>query len=600
MKVVIIGGVAGGATAAARLRRLDERAEIVIIERTGYVSYANCGLPYYVGGTITDRRKLTLQTPESFRSRFRIDVRVNQEATRIDREAKTITVHRLDTDETYTESYDKLILSPGAHATIPSTPGIDGERVFTLRTVEDTFRIHDFVMSKHPRSAIVVGAGFIGLEMAENLCDRGLDVTVVQRSGHVMPTLDEDMAAIAHNHIRSHGVHLLLNTQVERIDHEDNSVRARLVGGKELTADMLILSIGVTPESTLARDAGLELGIRGSIRVDEHMLTSDPAIYAVGDAVQVKHYVTGNDALIALAGPANKQGRIAADNICGIASAFTGSQGSSVLKLFDLTIATTGLTRRSAKMAGIDAEHVILSPASHATYYPGFGNMTMKVVYEPATGRILGAQIIGTDGVDKRVDVVATAIHANMTAADLAELDLAYAPPYSSAKDPVNMAGFMIENIREGRVDQLTWEEALALHAAGNGGAQKNAAAPNDITAEAAESAAADIAKHAGTVLPTVFLDTRTTYEFNAGHISHALHIPLDDLRDRLDELPRNTRLLTYCQSGLRSYVACRILMQHGFACTNIAGGYGFYQETLLDQETRRVGVADCGVALES
>ncbi len=600
MKVVIIGGVAGGATAAARLRRLDERAEIVIIERTGYVSYANCGLPYYVGGTITDRRKLTLQTPESFRSRFRIDVRVNQEATAIDRDAKTITVHRLDTDETYTESYDKLILSPGAHATIPSTPGIDGERVFTLRTVEDTFRIHDFVMSEHPRSAIVVGAGFIGLEMAENLCDRGVDVTVVQRSGHVMPTLDEDMAAIAHNHIRSHGVHLLLNTQVERIDHEDNSVRARLVGGKELTADMLILSIGVTPESTLASDAGLELGIRGSIRVDEHMLTSDPDIYAVGDAVQVKHYVTGNDALIALAGPANKQGRIAADNICGIASAFTGSQGSSVLKLFDLTVATTGLTRRAAQAAGIDAAHVILSPASHATYYPGFGNMTMKVVYEPATGRILGAQIIGTDGVDKRVDVVATAIHANMTAADLAELDLAYAPPYSSAKDPVNMAGFVIENIREGCVDQLTWEEALALHAAGNGDGTQNAAAPNDITAEAAESAAADIAKHAGTVLPTVFLDTRTTYEFNAGHIAHALHIPLDDLRDRLDELPRNTRLLTYCQSGLRSYVACRILMQHGFACTNIAGGYGFYQETLLDQETRRVGVADCGIALES
>lgn len=588
MKVVIIGGVAGGATAAARLRRLDEQAEIIIIERTGYVSYANCGLPYYVGGTITDRRKLTLQTPESFRRRFRIDVRINQEVTEIDRGAKTVTVHRLDTDETYTESFDKLILSPGAHATIPSTPGIDGERVFTLRTVEDTFRIHDFVTREHPRSAIVIGAGFIGLEMAENLRDRGMDVTIVQRSGHVMPTLDEDMAAIAHNHLRSHGVSLLLNTQVECVEHENDSIRARLVSGGELAADMLVLSIGVTPESTLARNAGLELGIRGSIRVDEHMLTSDPDIYAVGDAVQVKHYVTGNDALIALAGPANKQGRIAADNICGIASTFTGSQGSSILKLFDLTIATTGLTCRSAKMAGIDAEHVILSPASHATYYPGFGNMTMKVVYEPATGRILGAQIIGTDGVDKRIDVLATAIHANMTAADLAELDLAYAPPYSSAKDPVNMAGFVIENIRTGRVDQLTWEEALALHAAGNEGGD-----PNDGTAEASANAA-------GTALPTAFLDTRTTREFDAGHIAHALHIPLDDLRDHLDELPRDTRLLTYCQSGLRSYVACRILMQHGFACANIAGGYGFYQETLLDREIQRAEVSDCGIVLES
>lgn len=588
MKVVIIGGVAGGATAAARLRRLDEQAEIIIIERTGYVSYANCGLPYYVGGTITDRRKLTLQTPESFRRRFHIDVRINQEVTEIDRGAKTVTVHRLDTDETYTESFDKLILSPGAHATIPSTPGIDGERVFTLRTVEDTFRIHDFVTREHPRSAIVIGAGFIGLEMAENLRDRGMDVTVVQRSGHVMPTLDEDMAAIAHNHLRSHGVSLLLNTQVECVEHENDSIRARLVSGGELAADMLVLSIGVTPESTLARNAGLELGIRGSIRVDEHMLTSDPDIYAVGDAVQVKHYVTGNDALIALAGPANKQGRIAADNICGIASTFTGSQGSSILKLFDLTIATTGLTRRAAKMAGIDAEHVILSPASHATYYPGFGSMTMKVVYEPATGRILGAQIIGTNGVDKRIDVLATAVHANMTAADLAELDLAYAPPYSSAKDPVNMAGFVIENIREGRVDQLTWEEALALHAAGN-----ENDGPNDGGAEASANAA-------GTALPTAFLDTRTTREFDAGHIAHALHIPLDDLRDHLDELPRDTCLLTYCQSGLRSYVACRILMQHGFTCANIAGGYGFYQETLLDREIQRAEVTDCGIVLES
>lgn len=563
MKVVIIGGVAGGATAAARLRRLDENAQIIVLERSGFVSYANCGLPYFVGGAITDRRKLTLQTPESFHNRFRIDVRVRQEAVRIDREAKTVEVRNLETGETYRESYDKLILSPGARAVIPNLPGIDSSRIFTLRTVEDTFRVHSFVENEQPRSAVVVGAGFIGLEMAENLRDRGMDVTVVQRGGHVMPTLDDDMAAIAHNHLRSHGVKLLLNSDVTGFEEQaDGTMVTNLAQKAPLASDMVVLAVGVAPETTLAQEAGLELGIRGSIKVDEHMLTSDADIYAVGDAVQVKHFVTGDDALIALAGPANKQGRIAADNICGIASSFTGSQGSSVLKLFDLTVATTGLTEHAAVAAGIDAGHVILSPANHATYYPGAGSMTMKVLFDRKTGRILGAQIIGTDGVDKRIDVIATAIRANMTSEDLTELDLAYAPPYSSAKDPVNMAGYMIENILEGRVEQITWDQALQ---------------PSD---------------------DEVLLDTRTEGEHQRGSVDGALHIPVDELREHLDELPRDKRLRVFCQSGLRSYVACRILMQHGFSCANIAGGYGFYQQTVLDQEVRRKGVADCGIAI--
>lgn len=563
MKVVIIGGVAGGATAAARLRRLDEQAEIIMIERTGYVSYANCGLPYFIGGAITERRKLTLQTPESFHNRFRIDVRVRQEVVAIARAAHEVIVRDLETGETYAESYDKLILSPGARAVVPELPGVDAERLFTLRTVEDTFRIHGFVEREQPRSTVVVGAGFIGLEMAENLRERGLDVTVVQRGGHVMPSLDADMAAIAHNHLRNHGIDLKLDANVEAFEPQaDGSMLTRVEGSEPLSSDMVVLAVGVAPEGTLAREAGLELGIRGSIAVDEHMRTSDEDIYAVGDAVQVKNFVTGDDALIALAGPANKQGRIAADNICGIESRFSGSQGSSVLKLFDLTVAGTGLTEVAARAAGIEAQHVVLSPASHATYYPGSSSMTMKVLFEAGTGRILGAQAIGMDGVDKRIDVLATAIRAHMDATDLTELDLAYAPPYSSAKDPVNMAGYLIENILEGRVEQVDWNRAIAP--AGD----------------------------------EVVLDTRTAGEYARGAVDGALHIPLDELREHLDELPRDKRLLVYCQSGLRSYVACRILAQHGFACANVAGGYGFYQETRLDAERRRTDVADCGVAL--
>lgn len=559
MKVVIIGGVAGGASAAARLRRLDESAEIVILERSGYVSYANCGLPYYVGGVIADRAKLTLQTPESFRTRFAIDVRVRHEAVAIDRAAQTVTVRALDEGSTYTESYDRLILSPGAHATIPNLPGVDSSRLFTLRTVEDTFAIYDAIEQTCARSATVVGAGFIGLEMAENLRERGLDVVLVQRDDHVLPILDADMAALAHNTLRAHGIDLRLNTHVTGFEEKEAGIATHLDGQPDIPSDLVILSIGVTPESGLAKAAGLELGLRGSIRVDSRMRTSDPRIYAVGDAVEVTHAVTGHLALIALAGPANKQGRIAADNICGIERRFTGSQGSSVLKLFDRTIAATGLTTNAAIAEGIDVDSVVLTPANHATYYPGSESIMLKVLFERATSRIVGAQAIGGDGVDKRIDVLAVAIRARMDANDLAELDLAYAPPYSSAKDPVNMAGFMIQNITEGRVRHLDWKSALA-----------------DTEA--------------------LLLDVRTAGERQRGAIEGSAHVPLDELRERLDEIPRERRVNVFCQSGLRSYLACRILVQHGFDAANVDGGFGFYEQTALDRSVQTREVGGCGM----
>ena len=562
MKVVIVGGVAGGATAAARLRRLDEQAQIVVVERTGYVSYANCGLPYYVGGVIRDRARLTLQTPDSFWRRFRIDARTHQEVVSIDRAAKTVTVRRLHDGSTYLEPYDKLVLAPGALPVVPPIPGTDIEHLFTLRTVEDTFAIADFVEQTAPRSATVVGGGFIGLEMAENLTERGLAVTVVQRGGHVMPTLDDDMAPILHNHLRSHGVRLALNAAVAgfaqapgrdaETGHRIARVATLLEGRDPLVSDMAILAVGVRPDSTLAREAGLELGLRDAIRVDERMRTSDPDIYAVGDAVEVVNAVTGQPALIALAGPANKQGRIAADNICGIPTSFTGSQGSSVMKAFDLTVATTGLTEKAARTAGLDCDAVILTPPSHATYYPGSHPIALKVVFEKPGGRIVGAQAIGREGVDKRIDVLAVAVRARMTARDLTELDLAYAPPYSSAKDPVNMAGYAIENLLDGLVEQVRWSEALDA---------------------------------AGMPRGRVLVDVRTDAEHARGHVEGALHIPLDELRDRLGELPRDATLYVHCQTGLRSYLACRILAQHGFTCKNVAGGYSLWEQIELDRQ---------------
>ncbi|HIZ47511.1 MAG TPA: FAD-dependent oxidoreductase [Candidatus Gemmiger excrementavium] len=550
MKVVIVGGVAGGATAAARLRRLDENAEIVVFERSGFVSYANCGLPYYIGGVIEDEAELTLQTPESFYERFRVVMKVRHEVLSIDRAAKTVTVRDLETGREFAEAYDKLLLAPGAKPTQPKLPGAGLDRVFTLRTVEDTLRIRRFVEQQRPRSAVLAGGGFISLELAENLREQGLEVTIVQRPKQLMNPFDADMAALIHTELRTHGVRLALGHTVEGFAEAEGGVQVLLQGEVPLQADMVILAIGVTPDSHLAAEAGLDLGIKGTIAVNDHMQTSDPDIYAVGDAVQVQQFVTGQPAHIALAGPANKQGRIAADNIAGGDSRYTGAQGSSVIKVFTLTAAATGLNETAARKAGLDVEAVILSPMNHAGYYPGGRVMTIKAVFARDTGKLLGAQIVGADGVDKRIDVLATAIRAGMTAADLTELDLAYAPPYSSAKDPVNMAGYMMENIRRGLVRQFRLEDLDAL--------------PRD-----------------GSV---TLLDTRTPAEYRRGHADGFVHLPLDDLRDRLGELDPAKPVYVMCQSGLRSYLACRLLTQHGFACRNFAGGYRFYEAVITDR----------------
>ena len=548
MKVVIVGGVAGGATAAARIRRRDEQAEIVVFERSGYISYANCGLPYYIGGVITDQAELTLQTPESFWQRFRVDMRVRHEVIAIHPERKAVSVRNLSTGETFEESYDKLLLSPGAKPTQPELPGVG--QVFTLRTVEDTLRIHEFVKTHHPRSVVLAGGGFISLEMAENLRELGMEVTMVQRPKQLMNPFDPEMASFIHAKMRKKGVRLLLGHTVEGFEEAPGGVRVLLKGAEPLEAELVVLAIGVTPDTQLAKEAGLELGVKGSIAVNDRMETSVPDIYAVGDAVQVQHFVTGEHTLISLAGPANKQGRIAADNICGGNSRYQGSQGSSVVKVFDMTAAATGINEQAARKAGIECDKVYLSPASHAGYYPGGRLLNMKVLFEKNTYRLLGAQIVGSEGVDKRIDVLATAIRAGLTALDLKDLDLAYAPPYSSAKDPVNMAGFMIENLANGTVWQFHWDEVDAL--------------PRD-----------------GSV---TLLDTRTAEEYQSGHIEGTIHIPVDELRERMNELETGKLVYVICQSGLRSYIACRILEQNGFACRNLAGGYRLYESVMLDR----------------
>ncbi|MDE8702104.1 FAD-dependent oxidoreductase [Adlercreutzia equolifaciens] len=561
MKVVIVGGVAGGATAAARIRRLDEQAEIVVFERSGYISYANCGLPYYIGGAITDPAALTLQTPESFFSRFRIAMNVHHEVTAIHPERKTVSVTNLETGEQFEESYDKLLLSPGAKPTQPKVPGVGLDHVFTLRTVEDTFRIKEYIEEHHPRSAVLAGGGFIGLELAENLRELGMDVTIVQRPKQLMNPFDPDMAAFIHHEARKHGIQLALGHTVEGFEEVDGGVDVLLKDEPALHADMVVLAIGVTPDTALAKEAGLDLGLKDSIVVNERMETSAPDIYAVGDAVQVQHAVTGLDSLISLAGPANRQGRIAADNICGGDSRYRGSLGSSVIKVFDLTAATTGINEATARKAGLEVDKVILSPMNHAGYYPGGKSMAMKVVFEKGTNRLLGAQIVGYDGVDKRIDVLACAIHNGMLVTDLPELDLAYAPPYSSAKDPVNMAGFMAENIEEGVLAQWYLEDLDSL-------------------------------PHDGSV---TLLDVRTPAEYAGGHIDGFRNIPVDELRDRLDELEPGKPVYVICQSGLRSYIACRILAGHGFEPYNFAGGYRYYEAVTSDRELIEAATAGAG-----
>lgn len=561
MKVVIVGGVAGGASAAARLRRLDEQAEIIVFERTGYVSYANCGLPYYIGGVIEEKSALTLQSPKGFWDRFHITVKTSHEVSAIHPEEHTVEVHNLETGEHFIETYDKLILSPGAHPIRPELPGIDSKRLFCLRTVEDTLRIHSYVQEHKPTSAVVVGGGYIGIEAAENLRELGLEVTLLQRPKQLMNNLDFDMATFVHMKMRDSGINLHLGANVTGFQEVDGRIVTNVAEGNPITADMVLLAIGVMPESHLAKEAGLQLGMKGAIAVNNRMETSAPDVYAVGDAVQIKHQVTGEDAVISLAGPANKQGRIVADVIAGLNSRYKGSLGSSVIKVFDLTVANTGLSEKAASAAGYQYESVVLSPGSHAGYYPGATPMTMKVVFEQETLRLLGAQIVGGEGVDKRIDVLATAIQAGIRADQLKDLDLAYAPPYSSAKDPVNMAGFMIENLATGIVKQWHWDQEPNL--------------PRDGSVQ--------------------LLDVRTVGEYERGHIEGFTNIPVDSLRDNLGEVDPSKPVYVICQSGVRSYIASRILTQRGFDCFNFSGGYRFFAAVTKERRASN-NVMPCGM----
>ena len=542
MKVIIVGGVAGGASSAARLRRLDEKAEIIMLERGEFISFANCGLPYYIGGDIEDRDELELQTPDSFKERFNVEVRVLSEVVEIDAAGRTVRIRNAITGDVYSENYDKLILSPGAKPIVLPVEGASHPKVFTVRTIPDAVRIREFIDNEKPSDAVVVGGGYIGVEMAENLRRAGLDVTVVDAADHVIAAIDYDIACDVHNYMRKMGVNLLLNNGLKAIVEKDEKLCVKLQNS-ELSADMAIMAVGVKPDTQLASEAGLRLNSRGAIIVDESMRTSDEHIYAVGDAVEITEFVTGQPGVIPLAGPANRQGRIAADNICGLDSKYKGTQGSAVVKIFDMTVAVTGITESVAKARGLDYDKAFTYSASHAGYYPGGTNMSVKTIFEKKTGRILGAQIAGFDGADKRCDVLAVAIRAGMTAQQLTELELCYAPPFSSAKDPVNFAGFVIENCLTGKMKQFHWHDVDTL--------------PRD-----------------GTV---TLLDVRTPAEFKAGHIDGFVNIEVDKLRENIGGLDRLKPVYAHCHSGLRSYIACRILMQNGFDCYNLSGGYRLY-----------------------
>lgn len=533
-KIVIVGGVAGGATAAARARRLIESAEIVVFERGPFVSFANCGLPYHVGGEIADRGKLVLQTPESLRARHNLDVRVRSEVIAINRAAKSVTVRALDENRTYDEPYDKLILSTGAAPLRPPLPGVDHPRILTLRNIPDMDRI---VTAAHgAAAALVIGGGFIGLEMAENLLRRGLQVDLVELLDQIMPPMDREMTQPVARALVQNGVRLNLSDAVESFGDVGGRVRAQLKSGQTLTADFAVLAIGVRPESALAKDAGLAIGERGGVAVNEYMQTSDPDIYAVGDSAVVKDWVTGADTLIPLAGPANRQGRIAADHIFGRASRYRGSQGTSIVRVFDRVAAMTGASEKVLKRAGRNYRKVYLHPAQHVGYFPGAQQMAIKLLFAPDDGRVLGAQIVGGDGVDKRIDVLAAALQARMTVYDLEEMELAYAPQFGAAKDPINMAGLIAANVLRGDVATCHVDDA-----------------PQD---------------------GAIWLDVRTAAEHAAGAIPGSIHVPIDELRGRLGELPNDRPIITYCAVGQRGYTAARILKQHGFDVRNLSGGY--------------------------
>jgi CoA-disulfide reductase len=565
-KIIIVGGVAGGASAAARLRRLDEKAEIIMFERDEYISFANCGLPYYIGDTIKDRQKLLVQTPKAMNDRFNIDVRINSEVIGIDSINKTVKVKSKE-QGIYEESYDSLVLSPGAKAIKPNIKGIDSNKIFTLRNIPDTDNIKAVVDKKNINSAVVIGGGFVGVEMAENLKEIGLNVTLVEAAPHLLAPFDSEMVITIENELKENGVSVVLNDGVESFKDKEFEIDVNLNSGKTITSDLVILAIGVVPDTNFIKDSNITLGTRGHILVNSKMETSVKDIYAVGDAIEVVDFINKQNTAIPLAGPANKQGRIAADNIAGLNSEYKGTQGTSILKVFDLTAASTGNNERTLKRLNIPYKVAYIHPVSHASYYPGALQLSLKLLFNDE-GKILGAQSIGYDGVDKRIDVIATTIRLGGTVHDLAELELSYAPPFSSAKDPVNMAGFVAENILANRMDVITPEDYLVYDKSN-----------------------------------TILVDVRSEIEYNNGHIDGSINIPVDSLRDRLNELDKTKEIIAYCQVGLRGYIASRILSQNGFKVKNITGGYksalnsdfttttpkDSNQRQIIDQDTQTV-----------
>ncbi len=547
MKVLIIGGVAGGASTATRLRRMDEKAEIVLIERGEHISFANCGLPYHIGEVIEERDKLLVVTPQKLRKTFNIDARVRHEALSIDRKKKEVTIKELATGREYKESYDKLVLSPGASPIVPPIEGVSLPGVYTLRSLTDMDRIDDFLLENKPASAVVIGGGFIGLEIAENLQHRGLQVTIIEMLNQVMAPIDYEMAAMVHQHLQFKHVRLALGDGLKAIS-QNEALHVTLQSGRTVDTDMVILSVGVRPETTLAKDAGLELGARGAIVVNEHMQTSDKDIYAIGDAVLVKNVISGKEVNLPLAGPASKQARVTADHITGHDASFNGVEGTSIVKVFDLTVGSTGLNSKQLDDLGMPYQNAIVHASNHAGYYPGASPMAFKLLFSPE-GKIYGAQLVGLEGVDKRVDVISTAIHGGMTVFDLEELELAYAPPYGSSRDPVNIAGFVAGNILRGDLKTINWDDV------------------DKIDPE-----------------KTVFLDVREPEELALGHIDHAVNIPLGELRSRAKELPRSKQIAVYCQVGQRGYFATRILTQLGFDAVNLSGGYKTYSHAIGEQ----------------
>lgn len=565
-KILIIGGVAGGATAAARLRRLNEKSTIIVLEKGDYVSFANCGLPYYIGNVIKEKEKLTLQTPQSFKKRFNIDVRIRNEVIKIDREKKELEILDKVEGKTYKENYDKLILSPGAEPVKPKLPGIESKKIFTLRNIPDTYAIKDYALKEGMKSAAIIGGGYVGIEVAENLKHLGLDVTVIEALDHVIPIMDFDMAQNAHMELSRNGVKLLLNERAAGFEDTDEGINIKLESGKVLKQDMVILSIGVRPEVTLAREAGLELGITGGIKTDEYLRSSDPDIYAVGDAIEVTSLVDGRPALIALASPANKQGRIVADNIEGRDEKYKGTLGVSILKIFNMNFAMAGLSEKALERAGLAYEKVFTVSQSHASYYPMSQPMVIKTIFNKQTGKLYGVQIAGYEGTDKRIDIFATAIMQGLAVNDLTKLELAYAPPFSSAKDPVNMAGYVASNVVEGLTKIYHWHDIQRLVEEGG-----------------------------------MLLDVRTKEEFAMGTIYDAVNIPVDELRSHLNELPKDRKILVFCQIGLRGYIADRILKAEGFETMNLSGGYKVYSTAVAKviNKEKEPETLDCGKPVE-